>query len=76
MHTQWIRFLSAEPWPQGRVMSSHAKHTKANVIPCLRYRDALQAIEWPCMAFGFEEQRVVPGEHGTIGHAQLTFGLR
>ena len=50
--------------------------TKANVIPCLRYRDALQAIEWPCMAFGFEEQRVVPGEHGTIGHAQLTFGLR
>src|SRR5687767_11666947 len=55
-------------------MSSHAKHTKANVIPCLRYRDAPAAIEWLCTAFGFEKQLVVPVEHGTIAHAQLTFG--
>jgi uncharacterized glyoxalase superfamily protein PhnB len=47
-------------------MSSHAKHTKAHVIPYLRYRDAPAAIEWLCTAFGFEQQLVVPGEHGTI----------
>jgi uncharacterized glyoxalase superfamily protein PhnB len=27
-----------------------------------------------CEAFGFERQLVVPGENGTIAHAQLTFG--
>jgi uncharacterized glyoxalase superfamily protein PhnB len=55
-------------------MSTLAKKTRANVIPCLRYRDAPAAIEWLCRVFGFEKQLVVPNPDGTIAHAQLTFG--
>ena len=53
---------------------SGAAHTTATFIPCLRYRDAPEAIDWLCRAFGFEKQRVVPGEGDTIAHAQLTYG--
>ena len=55
-------------------MSVTPKSTRANVIPCLRYRDAPAAIAWLCDTFGFERQLVVPGENGTIAHAQLSFG--
>lgn len=40
----------------------------------MRYKDALKAIKWLCKAFGFETHLVVPGENGTIAHAQLSFG--
>lgn len=46
----------------------------ATVIPCLRYRNAPEAIEWLCLAFGFEKQLMVPEEGNRIAHAQLTFG--
>ena len=55
-------------------MSSLAKPTTATIVPSLRYRDAPAAIEWLCEAFGFEKHLVVPGEGGTIDHAQLVFG--
>ena len=55
-------------------MTDNAKKTTANVIPTMRYQDAPAAIEWLCRAFGFEKHLVVPGESGTIAHAQLTFG--
>ena len=55
-------------------MADTAKGTRANIIPTMRYRDAAAAIEWLCRAFGFEKQLVVPGEHGTIAHAQLKLG--
>ena len=55
-------------------MPSFAKNTRATVVPCLRYRDAPAAIEWLCDTFGFEKHLVVPGEGGTIAHAQLSFG--
>ncbi len=55
-------------------MFSSAKNTRATVIPCLRYSDAPAAIEWLCRAFGFEKHLVVPGDRGTIAHAQLSFG--
>jgi uncharacterized glyoxalase superfamily protein PhnB len=55
-------------------MSSNAKNTRVNVIPCLRYRDASKAIQWLCKAFGFEQQLVVPHPDGGVAHAQLTFG--
>jgi uncharacterized glyoxalase superfamily protein PhnB len=48
--------------------------TKANIIPTLRYNNAPSAIEWLCKAFGFEKHLVVPGDNGTIEHAQLVFG--
>jgi len=55
-------------------MGDKTTQSKANVIPALRYNDAAAAIEWLCKAFGFEKHLVVPGEHGSIAHAQLTFG--
>jgi uncharacterized glyoxalase superfamily protein PhnB len=47
--------------------------TKA-VIPALRYRDALAAIDWLTRALGFEKQAVYMGSGNTVAHAQLTFG--
>lgn len=44
------------------------------IVPCLRYKDAPAAIAWLCRAFDFEEHLVVPGEGGTVAHAQLTYG--
>jgi uncharacterized glyoxalase superfamily protein PhnB len=46
------------------------------VIPCLRYRDAPAAIDWLCVAFGFERHMVVPNGDGDggIAHAQLSMG--
>lgn len=55
-------------------MSSLAKHTRANVIPCRGYRDAAAAIDWLCNVFGFEKHAVYPGEVGSIMHAELSFG--
>ena len=55
-------------------MAANAKGTRATVIPAMRYRDAPAAIEWLCEAFGFERHLIVPGENGTIAHAQLSFG--
>lgn len=40
----------------------------------MRYRDASAAIDWLCEVFGFTRHLVVPGEGGTIAHAQLTLG--
>ena len=40
----------------------------------MRYRNAPAAIEWLCGVFGFEKHLVVPGDDGTIAHAQLTLG--
>jgi len=48
--------------------------TRRTVIPTLRYKDAAKAVDWLCQAFGFEKHLVVPGEDGTIAHAQLAFG--
>jgi uncharacterized glyoxalase superfamily protein PhnB len=55
-------------------MTDLATKTRAGVIPGLRYRNAPAAIEFLCNAFGFERHLVVPGENGTIVHAQLSFG--
>jgi uncharacterized glyoxalase superfamily protein PhnB len=55
-------------------MSANVKNTVSTVIPAMRYRDANAAIEWLCKAFGFERGLIVPGENGTVAHAQLSFG--
>ena len=41
------------------------------IIPAVGYEDAPAAIEWLKRAFGFTERLVVPGENGTIAHAEL-----
>ena len=55
-------------------MTNLARDTTATIVPSLRYRDAPAAVEWLSEAFGFEKHLVVPGEDGTIAHAQLVFG--
>lgn len=55
-------------------MADNTKNTTSTMIPTMRYSDAAAAIEWLCEAFGFEKHLVVPGEDGTILHAQLVFG--
>lgn len=44
---------------------------RQRIFPAVRYQDAPAAIAWLGRAFGFEEHMVVPGENGTIVHAQL-----
>ena len=55
-------------------MTHLAADTRATSIPSLRYRNALEAIEWLCRAFGFEKQAVYADDNGIVHHAQLTFG--
>ena len=54
-------------------MMSSAANTACTVIPGLRYRNALAAIDWLCRAFGFEKH-VVYADGDIVHHAQLTFG--
>jgi len=54
-------------------MSGSAAKTVCTIIPSLRYRDALKAIDWLCSAFGFEK-RAVHADGDVVHHAQLTFG--
>ena len=44
------------------------------IIPTMMYQDASKAIEWLCNAFSFEKHLVVPGENGSIMHAELKLG--
>jgi uncharacterized glyoxalase superfamily protein PhnB len=46
----------------------------ANIFPFISYEDAPAAIDWLCLAFGFERLLVVPGENGEIVHAELQLG--
>ena len=56
-------------------MTSQAKACRSTIVPSLRYRDALAAIDWLIRAFGFEKQAVYLGpDNITVMHAQLTFG--
>jgi uncharacterized glyoxalase superfamily protein PhnB len=54
-------------------MTELAKNTVVTIIPSLRYRDALKAIDWLCDAFGFRKHAVY-ADGDTVHHAQLTFG--
>ena len=45
-----------------------------SISPTLRYRDAGAAIKFLHDAFGFEKAVVIPGENGTIAHAELRYG--
>ena len=52
---------------------SDPSSTGSTIIPCLRYRNALAAIDWLQRAFGFQAQAVY-AEGETVFHAQLVFG--
>lgn len=55
-------------------MAEFSAEIGAKIIPTLRYRNAVAAIEWLCGTFGFEKHLVVPDGEGGIAHAQLTLG--
>ena len=55
-------------------MAKSSRGHGATIIPTMKYRDAPAAIDWLCRAFGFARHLVVPGENGSIAHAQLTLG--
>jgi uncharacterized glyoxalase superfamily protein PhnB len=55
-------------------MNSSPKQCRSTIVPGLRYRDALAAIDWLVRAFGFEKHAVYLGANNTVAHAQLTFG--
>ena len=55
-------------------MAQQAKTPKPTMVATMRYDDAGGMIEWLGKAFGFERHFVVPGDNGTIAHAQLVFG--
>ncbi len=56
-------------------MTNQAKACRPTIVPSLRYRNALAAIDWLIRAFGFEKQAVYLGpDSTTVMHAQLTFG--
>ena len=56
-------------------MTNQAKACRSTIVPSLRYRNALTAIDWLVAAFGFEKQAVfVAPDNKTVQHAQLTFG--
>jgi uncharacterized glyoxalase superfamily protein PhnB len=55
-------------------MAQFTKDCRSSVIPAMRYRNCLAAIEWLCTALGFEKNAVYMGEGDTVAHAQLTFG--
>ena len=44
------------------------------IFPCLYYNDAPAAIEWLARVFGFTKRLIVPGEPGTIVHAEMSYG--
>lgn len=44
------------------------------IVSCLRYEDAPKAIDWLGVVFGFEPRLVVPGNGGTVSHAELVLG--
>jgi uncharacterized glyoxalase superfamily protein PhnB len=48
--------------------------TATAIVPTMRYQNAARMIDWLCEAFGFQRHLVVPGENGTIVHAQLVLG--
>jgi uncharacterized glyoxalase superfamily protein PhnB len=51
-----------------------SKTAAGTFSPCLFYRDAPALIDWLERAFGFRRRLVVPGENGTVTHAELSFG--
>ena len=55
-------------------MPNQREPSSATMIPVFRYKNATAAIEWLCDTFGFKTHLVIPGEDGTIAHAQLTLG--
>lgn len=47
---------------------------EATIFPALRYRDGRAAMAWLTRALGFAESLVVPGNDGSVSHAEMSLG--
>jgi len=48
--------------------------TTPNIFPALRYHDGKAALDWLAEGFGFEQVVAIPGDDGTISHAEMRLG--
>lgn len=56
-------------------MANVAKNCTSTIIPGMRYRDAVAAIDWLERAFGFTRHAVYMNPDGNgVMHAEMTFG--
>jgi uncharacterized glyoxalase superfamily protein PhnB len=56
-------------------MANVAKNCKSTIIPGMRYRDAVAAMDWLERAFGFERHAVYLNPDGkSVMHAEMVFG--
>jgi uncharacterized glyoxalase superfamily protein PhnB len=56
-------------------MANVAKDCRATIIPGMRYRDAVAAMDWLEKTFGFERHSVSMNPGGrTVEHAEMVFG--
>ncbi len=55
-------------------MTDIASPTKSTIMPSMRYKNALAAIDWLCDVFGFARHAVYANPDGSIAHAELTLG--
>ena len=62
--------MTAAPTPTTPAATGRCTHA----IPCLRYTDAVAAIEWLVTALGAEARQVHAGPDGKVAHAELWFG--
>ena len=52
-------------------MNEQTLGNQSSLIPCLRYRDAHQAMDWLGRVFGFRPDLVVTDDENHVVHAQL-----
>ena len=50
------------------------KANRATIVPTMRYRAVNKALELLTRTFGFDEHAVYRDDHGSVVHAELTFG--
>lgn len=55
-------------------MSQNSPHGLPTFYPYFGYKDVVAAIRFLTEAFGFETSTEIPGDNGTITHAEMTFG--
>jgi len=55
-------------------MSQNSPDGMPTFYPYFGYKDPTAAIKFLTEAFGFEKTAEVPGDNGTIIHAEMTFG--
>jgi uncharacterized glyoxalase superfamily protein PhnB len=59
---------------QEEIVVSKENEEPSGIYAGIYYNDPVAAIDWLCRVFGFRKRLIVPGEHGTIVHSELSLG--